>query len=346
MNGCKTFRDHRRLVVCVLIGCIAGDFARFQIGRRPLPPDISQVWFAAGAMLHGQNPYALVGPGLAFHWPAPLFYPLPSAIVVLPLAPLREATAVFLFVAVGAGVLAWALTAHRWGGLWAFASLGVHHALTIAQWSPLLAGAAVLAPVSAVLIAKPTVGMAVFAYRPSWWAVGGAIVATALAFVLQPAWVSAWREALHAASLGAGAKFPYLTPVRQPGGFLVLIALARWRRPEARLLVVLACVPHTMLPYETVLLFLVPRGWRQTAVLSALSWAPYWYSRSVLGDTVRLPDTVLVYAPAIVWWCYLPCVVMVLMRPNVGSVPVWIEARVASARRRATAGTPTEGGTN
>jgi hypothetical protein len=39
----------------------------------------------------------------------------------------------------------------------------------------------------------------------------------------------------------------YHVPVLVVGGFLTLAAVAKWRLPEARLLVVMACVPQTML---------------------------------------------------------------------------------------------------
>ena len=52
----------------------------------------------------------------------------------------------------------------------------------------------------------------------------------------------------------------------------MLLAILRWRRPEARLLIALACVPQSMLLYETVPLFLVPRTFRESALLVALSY--------------------------------------------------------------------------
>jgi SAM-dependent methyltransferase len=313
-------RTHWRLILCALLACIAGDYARSQIAVRPVPPDIAQVWYAARAVLHGQNPYALIGPGRAFEWPAPLFYPLPAALVAVPIAPFPERTAVFLFVALGVGALCWALTTDGWGGLWALTSISVQQAVLVAQWSPLLAGATALAPLAVILVAKPTVGAAVFAYRPSKWAIGGAIALTLLAFLLQPGWMPEWHHALTAASVGRGSPFPYLAPIAQPGGILVLLALMRWRRPEARLLVALACVPQTMLPYEGVLLFLIPRGWRQMLALSALSWASTILARQVMGAK-EITETILAYAQTMTLLLYLPCLLMVLRRPNEGPVP-------------------------
>jgi hypothetical protein len=117
------------------------------------------------------------------------------------------------------------------------------------------------------------------------------------------------------------------------GGPLVLLALLKWRRPEARLLAAMACVPHTLLPYETLPLFLVPQTWLEACVLLAGT------TLAVILHGVGAP-----YASATEWvaasgvwtiWCvYLPCLVMVLRRPNVGGVPL-VDALLT--RRRTTA---------
>jgi hypothetical protein len=318
----------KRLIVCTLFAVLAGDYARAQLAFRPVHPDIGQVWFAARAVVHGQNPYALIGPGRAFEWQAPLFYPLPAALTLLPLAAFSEGVAVFLFVAIGVGSFLWAVTENGWSGLWTLASLNLQHAVYIAQWSPLLGGAFAIAPLSALLIAKPTVGAAVFAAKPSVWAVAGSLVLIVLAFVLQPGWWHDWRHAIEGATLGAAGRFPYTAPVTQPGGVLALLALLRWRRPEGRLLAVLACVPQTTLPYEGVLLYLVPRGWRQMLTLTALGWCTSIFVRTVY-QPAGLTQTVLAYGPTMTTLLYLPCTIMILRRANEGNVPDWLERRVA-----------------
>ena len=58
------------------------------------------------------------------------------------------------------------------------------------------------------------------------------------------------------------------------GGALVLLALLKWRRPEARLLAATACVPHTLLPDETLPLFLVPQTWLEACVFSRERCSP------------------------------------------------------------------------
>jgi SAM-dependent methyltransferase len=327
-------RTARRLVVCLLLALVAGHYARFAALTRPIHPDVGQVWFAARAVLHGQKPYALIGPGLAFEWEAPLFYPLPAALVALPLSPFPLDIATALFMAVGVFGLAWALTAEGYGPLWGMLSICMYQAVRIAQWAPLLAGAYIFAPLSVVLIAKPTVGAAVWAAKPSRWAIFGGAFLILLSFALQPGWVPEWRHALSAASVGAGKAFPYTAPISYPGGFLALLALLRWRRPEARLLAVLAMVPQTTLPYEGLLLFLIPRGWKQGLALTALSWANVAFVRAVL-EPHTLTETILAYGPTMVLFLYLPATIMVLRRSNEGTVMApWLMAWLSRIHQR------------
>lgn len=307
-----------RLAVCALLAVLLAHFAHYQVLRRPLHSDFGQVWFAARSVLHGQNPYALIGPGLAYEWAAPLFYPLPAALVGLPFAPFSEPVAVTLFMALGAFGLCWALTEHGYGPLWALLSIPAYQCFEIAQWAPLMAGAYVIPALSIFLVAKPTIGAAVFAAKPSRWAFLGGGVLVLLAFLLQPGWFPEWRHALASASVGAGSRFPYTAPITFPGGILILTALSRWRRPEARLLVVLACVPQTTLPYEALLLFLIPRTWRQGLTLTALSWGMLVFTRFTT-DPQSLTERVLAYGPMMTVWLYLPCTLMVLRRPNEGA---------------------------
>jgi len=59
--------------------------------------------------------------------------------------------------------------------------------------------------------------------------------------------------------------------ISRPGGALLLLALLRWRRPEARMLAALALVPHTTMVYEMLPLFLIPRTMRQMAALTLVT---------------------------------------------------------------------------
>ena len=320
-----------RLLICIVLGAASGGYAYlFATVSRTWKQDLAQVWFAARMILANRNPYDLIGPGLEFSWPAPFFYPLPAAVAATPLAPLPEPIAMAVFAAAAGGLFAWALTQHGYAPLLAFASPCVWQAFEVVQWSPLFAAATVILPLSVLLVAKPTIGFAIFAARPSRWAIGGGVVLAVIAFAVQPTWVEDWRRALGSQSYVAGVGFPYMVPATLPGGVLVLTVLLRWRRSEARLLAALVCVPQTLLPYEAVLLYLVPRGWLQCATMMWLTYA-MWSTmhRSAHPDiVVNLAGYISESGRAIVLFLYLPAALMVILRRNEGPIPAWLEERL------------------
>jgi hypothetical protein len=54
-----------------------------------------------------------------------------------------------------------------------------------------------------------------------------------------------------------------------------VLCFARRRRPEARLLAALVCVPITLMPYEAVPIFLIPRICWEAATLVGCSYAQH-----------------------------------------------------------------------
>src|SRR4029078_6587043 len=90
------------------------------------------------------------------------------------------------------------------------------------------------------------------------------------------------------------------------GGPLILLALIRWRRPEARLIAALACVPQTTLLYEAVPLFLVVYGWYEGLMLSILTIiVGVW---PVSPQTAGYNASVWATGDVMVLGLYLPCV--------------------------------------
>jgi hypothetical protein len=315
-----------RTVLCLLIALIAGNFA--YIGTLHEHRDFGQMWFAARAILHGQNPYLGIGPGKPFEWWWPWYYPLPAGVAAIPVAPLSEPLAVGLMSFLSAGAFAWALSATGRAPLLAFGSICIWQALYLGQWSPLLASSLVITPIAALLVVKPTIGAAFFLARPTRWAVVGAVVLLAVSFAIQPHWVADWFGALASPNIHPGAAAPHHPPIFFPGGVLALAALARWRRPEARLIVGMACVPQTTMPHEGAPLFLVPRGWIESSILLALSHVLVWWVQNH-PQRVNVTAEIGLYGRALPWCIYLPATIMVLRRPNVGPAPEWLERRIA-----------------
>jgi hypothetical protein len=304
----------RRLVIATLVAAVAGHFTYVTLAARERPNDFAQLWFGAGALVRGENPYDVIGPGRALNVRWPLYYPLPSVVAAVPASRLPYRVASAGMAALGFFALAWALMGTGYAPLLGLLSLGAATALYLVQWSPLLAGAIVLTPLSALWIVKPTVGFACFVARPTRWAMGGGLVLTAIAFLVDPAWLASWRAALDSPNVAPANHAGHVAAIQFPGGILILAALTRWRRWEARLLVALACVPQTMLLYETVPLLLIPRGWREVTLLTALTWGVHGWVES--HGPLTFAQTAPVTGRAVTLALYLPCVLMVLRRPN------------------------------
>jgi hypothetical protein len=293
--------------------------------------DFDQVWFAAKSLLAGRNPYHEIGPGLSFDWPAPLYYPLTAALSVTPLSLIDRRMAAVVFAALASGAFVWAATRRSLAPAVVITSASAALAAETVQWSPLLGAAFGISWLGVLLSAKPTIGLAIFAARPTRIAVLGTVVLVAVSLAMMPSWPQDWLAALQHTSLRTHGGTPYFAPVSTAGGVFVVLALLRWRRPEARLVFALACVPQTPLLYETVPLFLVPATITEGGVLWLGSWlAALWVSMAGPYDSDLARFTVS--ARAIGWCMYLPCVVMLLRRPNAGALPRWLARRVDESR--------------
>ena len=304
-----------RLGVALFAAAACGGYRWFVSTAQYSGNDFAAVWAGARAIVAGQNPYDVVGPGRAFqsHWP--LAYPGPALLLGLPFAPLPEMVAAALFAALGAGLFAYALTAPRdgeparWWPLVALLSASMWAAVQLAQWSPLLTAAALLPGLGWLVVAKPNIGLALFAANPRRSAAIGAVAITLVSLALLPTWPATWLVNTHA------LRHMRVPVTILPFGPLLLLALLRWRRPEARLLAVLACVPTTGVVYDTLPLFLVPQSAAEGVALAlATHVAQAWIG--VQDDYPTFGAWTAASASRLVPLVYLPALVMVLRRPN------------------------------
>jgi hypothetical protein len=302
-----------RRIALTLAASISAALFTWMFWRDPQsqPSDLGQVWAGSRALLHGQNPYEAVGPGRSFNWPFPLLYPLTAMMALIPFAWMPLQWTDPLFVAVGFGLFTWAVTKERVASpaLVALVSLPALMTLQTSQWSLLLTGAALMPWFGWLLIAKPTIGLALFAAFPRWKTAIGCALFLIISFIVWPGWIGEWRATF--------ASAPHVVaPITRPGGALVLLAVLKWKRPEARLLLALACVPHTTVPYETIPLFLIAQTWLQAWTLWALTLLAFiaqWWTGPYVSQMAYWTSG----AQWIVLLMYLPCVAMVLLRPNV-----------------------------
>ncbi|MEO7397599.1 MAG: hypothetical protein ABIW84_03450, partial [Ilumatobacteraceae bacterium] len=194
--------------------------------------DFGEVWFGAKTMLQHRNPYARVGPGLEFNWDWGLFYPGTALALAIPVAGMSETTASTAFVMFGVWLVVFGSTRTSWHRLPAFASAAFVIAVRAGQWSPLIAAGWFVPTAAIAWGSKPTLGLAMLLAAPTsrhrFFAIVGGIVLVAISMALLPSWPWDWAGKLSETE-------HMVPPFLQPGGFLIALALLRWRTPEAAL---------------------------------------------------------------------------------------------------------------
>lgn len=261
-----------------------------------LARDFTYPWRGARAILDGQNPYAFIHPTGPAPYDMWFMYPLMAPLSILPLAVLSVQAAGVLFVGLGAGLLTYSLSGDGMGRLWLLLSAPFAMSVVLAQWSPILIAAALLTPLSWLLTCKP-IGLALFAWRPSWRAVVLCSLAIGVSFLVQPIWLVEWiRNARTVPAHGA--------PVLHALGSVALLSLIRWRRGDARLVATMALIPQNLYFYDQLPLLLVARrGWLACAY-TLLTWVAWWMTsmrcelKFFCGPQAELPVLGLLYLPA------------------------------------------------
>ena len=304
-------RDERgRLVVAVAVAAISAGFVLQLVARPNVFTDFEVLWRAARIWQSGKDPYGMR--------PCCLFYPMPAVMFVWPLHQLPLGVAAAVFVAVPAGMLAWRLTREALWPLLALASPSFVMAAILGQWTPWLLLGLMWPALGFLFASKPTLGLACFVYRPSMRAALGGTGALLLSLLLLPAWPREWL-----ANLGSVIEHP--APIAAPFGGLLILSVLRWRTPEARLLLAMACVPQLLLFADQLPLLLVARTRREAAMLTLGGWvaAIFWYVQEA-----EKYGAVSFAAPYVLAGCYLPALWVVLRRPNRGEIPPWLEDRI------------------
>jgi hypothetical protein len=294
-----------RAKVALAAGIYVGVFV-LGLYSRQLPGVISDwdpTWVGTAALLRGESPYAAIQ---VPPWPNWLLYPLPALLVSAPFTLVPLALARVLFAAIGVAAFTYVITRrHRWT-LYFLISGAMLRSYVDVQWSPLLIAAALTPSLSWLLAVKPTLGFALWTARPNRTAVLGGLILVGISLLIRPGWVQEW--------LASVAKTPHEPHLLRPGGFLMLLGMLRWRRPEGRLLAALCLVPQTTALYETLPLALLCRDRAQAAAFAGLTMLAHVLFQ--LG-----PQGLWPVGAEYQWWVllalvYLPAIVLVLRRPN------------------------------
>ncbi len=309
-----------RASLALVIGAAGALTHYLQIRAVPSHPgDFGVAWFGARSLLHGVDPYPLIGPGLAYDWPWKPLYPATAMVAAMPLALFSQLTATLIFVFASCAFLAYAVTREGWFRMPMFVSAAFFVAAGAAQWSPLLTASIGMPILAAFYAAKPNVGLAMFSastFKGQKIAIVAGVILLIASMLFLPSWPGEWLHNVTSDKLLAA-------PVVRAGGVLILLVALRWRRPEARMLMILALAPQTGSWYEILPLFLIPMNLRESMILVAVSSMGF-----VLQDYVMTARNEMDFNSQVgalmVALAYLPATIMILRRPNEGELPQWV----------------------
>jgi hypothetical protein len=188
------------------------------------------------------------------------------------------------------------------------------NAAMAAQWSPLMTAALCIPTFAFAWVFKPQIGLALLLanWKRQWWFVAGTVAAALLAvsLVMDPGWIPRWVTATRQ-TIGN----TQVAAVQAFGGPLLLLALLKWRRWDARLLLMLSLVPQTPVLYTVLPLGLLARSRAQALLFCLATYLAdfaqvYFVPRAAPGTHMQ------VAASCLNVFLYLPCLVTVLRRPN------------------------------
>jgi hypothetical protein len=221
-------------------------------------------------------------------WVVP--YPLPAALFAIPFTPLPAIPAGAAFVGLSSALMALAITQDgQYWRLWAFASFPFFHNVACTQWGPLLVSAAFYPHLLPFTFAKPHIGIAAAVFKkPTKQGIILSGLLVAVSFLVDPAWPVKWLNSLSS----YGGTIPILYPL----GFILLLALSRWKKPGAHLILLSALLPKRDI-YDFLLLWCLPNNKIAMLLASILSWA-------------AIP--ILVYTPSAVLLFYLVPMIVLL----------------------------------
>ena len=275
--------------------------------------DFDLLYRAAASLVRGESAY----PTAAQAFP----YPLPAVLLAVPFSFLPLTLARPLFDILVGWVFAFGLWKLRGpNGLLALISGAYLFAMASSQTTPLMVAAILVPALGFLLAVGPNISAALWIARPSWLAVAGAILFSGLSLAIHPSWPREWWMALPADTAFLAP------PILRPMGFLLLLAAIKWRTPEARLLLGMAFIPQTTLPYELVALALIPANRLEMAVYVVGSWMAV-----VASNHMQLAEWGSTGWPISLCTVYAPMLYLVLRRPAKGKKGLII----ARERRRA-----------
>jgi hypothetical protein len=320
-----------RLLVALVVAALAGLLTIRWFEGTPIQPDYWFPHMSARALKAGVNPYLLPVDSPEWPMPMPMFFPLPAAVLAWPTAGLPLPLAGGIFVAISSGALSWFVTRHSLLRALLFVGGSFLVAARLGQWSTALCLILLLPGAGWLAAAKPTIGLAMLAARPSWRGFILPVVFGALCLLVLPTWPLDWLRVIRSGD----AVGLHMTPVATVWGWPLLLTVLRWRRPEARLLLAMACVPQMPLFYDQVALALVARTRLEIVAYSTINFVGWVLWMNVMQMDWGPPHQKAAL-PYFVLATYLPAFILVMLKPNQGATPDWLGwlSRVVAGARR------------
>jgi hypothetical protein len=274
--------------------------------------DFSVLWTAMKLVEVGENPYAMIGPGMGYDFE--FHHPLTSAIAIAPFTLLPEKLADVLFVFGASFLLALGALKDDWNRVWIFLSAAFVDNAKAAQLAPLIASVYYLPTAGFLLPVKPSIGASMlFSRKRAGYAILSGLFLLIISVLVFPGWVSEWaRTTAHS--------WEYTSPIRRTGGFLLLLSLLRWRSKEGKFLFLLSVVPQVSGWYEALLPMLVGRTKRELQVLSMTSSIGYCLVLLIALTTPAHQVPNLQIGRLMIAYCYLPALIVILRRRNEPSI--------------------------
>jgi len=280
----------KRIMVAAVVGLSSGMLCKFWLGYLHLGAgDFNWAIWAAQDLLAHRNPYARTLQ----------LYPLPCALFGLPFVWMRPENAGGAFYGISSALMAFGLSRDDYRRLYVFLAFPYWSALITAQWTPLIFASAFLPVLLPANLAKPQIGLPVLLTRSTWRGLLACAMVLGLSFLLLPKWPLLWLGNLHL--------YARFIPLLVLPGPLLVLALLRWRSRDARLLFLMAAMPQRWF-YDGLILWVIPKSWREMSVTVLFSWAVgiwRWY---------HVPHSFTQVGTWAVVFFYLPMLAVVLWR--------------------------------
>ncbi len=307
--------NHRPLFLVLAFGFVLGFRLLLNVWVPDQHSNFDFLYHAAARLIRGENPYLI-----ATQW---FPYPLPAVLLAVPFTaiPLGPARPVFDI------LVGWAFVYALWRYRGPYALLAVVSgaylfAMANGQTTPLMVAASLVPALGFLLAVRPNTSASLWIARPSRMALLGVSVFLILSLVVRPSWPWDWWLALPLDNT------PLMPPVMRPFGLLLLLAALRWRTPEGRLILAIAFLPQSTLPYELVPLALIPANRLEMGIYVAGSWIAVAVAGG-LHLSGSIPEWTATGWLVTLGAVYLPMLGLVLRRQNSRSAP-----RIEKDRRR------------